>query len=266
MFSLDVVDTDIFLDMPASTQSLYFHLGMRADDDGFVSSPRKITNMVNCSNDDLKLLIAKGYVIAFESGILVIREWKVNNYIQKDRYKATKYIHEKNRIEVGIDGSYKLLQDVSEMDSRCIQNISEVETQVNIGKVSKGKDSTDNQLTAKKVRELANYYSNCFRRIIPPVHLDKLKTYLDYGMEIELIEYIMEYSADKKEPWKYCCKVIENSAINMVTTLGDFKSNLKVKEQKRGDEAYENAINEENNDPFYIPRKEGGKQGDPFHS
>lgn len=69
MFSLDVVDTDTFLDMPASTQALYFHLGMRADDDGFVASPRKITTMVNCSNDDLKLLLSKGFIIPFDSGV-----------------------------------------------------------------------------------------------------------------------------------------------------------------------------------------------------
>lgn len=95
MFSLDVVDTDLFLDLPASSQNLYFHLGMRADDDGFVASPKKITAMVNCSADDLKLLIAKGFVIPFPSGVCVIREWKVNNYIQKDRYTPTRYLDDK---------------------------------------------------------------------------------------------------------------------------------------------------------------------------
>jgi hypothetical protein len=95
MFSLDVVDTDNFLDMPASTQALYFQLGMRADDDGFVSSPRKITRNINCSNDDLKLLITKGYIIPFDSGICVVRDWKINNNIRTDRYKPTIYQQEK---------------------------------------------------------------------------------------------------------------------------------------------------------------------------
>ncbi len=81
MFSLEVVDTDDFLDMPTSAQCLYFHLGMRADDDGFVSNPRKITKMANCSQDDLDILIDKKYIIPFESGVVVIRDWKVNNYI-----------------------------------------------------------------------------------------------------------------------------------------------------------------------------------------
>ena len=82
MFSLDVIDTDKFLDMPASTQCLYFQLGMRADDDGFVSSPKKIVKIANCSEDDLRLLASKGYIIPFESGIIVITDWNVNNSIR----------------------------------------------------------------------------------------------------------------------------------------------------------------------------------------
>jgi hypothetical protein len=91
MFSLEVVDTDDFLDMPATTQCLYFQLGMRADDDGFVSNPKKITKMVNCTQADMDLLIEKKYVIPFDSGVVVLRDWKVNNYIQKDRYTPTRY-------------------------------------------------------------------------------------------------------------------------------------------------------------------------------
>lgn len=79
MFSMDVVDTDNFLDLPASSQALYFHLGMRADDDGFIASPKKITALVNCSQDDFKLLLEKGYIIPFESGVCAIKDWKVNN-------------------------------------------------------------------------------------------------------------------------------------------------------------------------------------------
>ena len=96
MFSLDVIDTDSFLDLPASSQSLYFHLGMRADDDGFVSSPKRITAMVCASSDDLKLLVAKGFVIPFESGVCVIRDWRSNNYIQRDRYTPTIYAEKRN--------------------------------------------------------------------------------------------------------------------------------------------------------------------------
>lgn len=130
MFSLDVVDTDRFLEMPASSQNLYFHLGMRADDDGFVSSPRKITKLVNCGEDDLNILISRGFVIAFDGGIVVIRHWRQNNYIQSDRYKGTIYQEELSILEVN-NGVYKI-----GMDTPCIQSVSKMEAQdsIEIGK------------------------------------------------------------------------------------------------------------------------------------
>lgn len=133
MFSLEVCDTDNFLDLPVSSQALYFHLGLRADDCGFVGSPKKITAMVNCSADDLKLLIAKGYVIPFDSGVCVIRDWKVNNYIQKDRYHETRYLAEKSMLIIGENQSYSL-------DTSCIQTVSKMDTEVRLGK---SKDSLE---------------------------------------------------------------------------------------------------------------------------
>lgn len=123
MFSLDVVDTDAFLDLPASSQSLYFHLGMRADDDGFISSPRRIASTVNASADDLKLLIAKGFIIPFASGVCVVRDWKINNYIQRDRYTPTLYSEEKGQLESSKNGRYLPL------DTKCIQTVSKTDTQ-----------------------------------------------------------------------------------------------------------------------------------------
>lgn len=127
MFSLEVCDTDTFLDMPASTQALYFHLGLRADDCGFVGSPRKITAMVNCSGDDLKLLIAKGYVVPFESGVCVIRHWRQNNYIQSDRFHETCYLQEKSRLKLEKNLVYSL-------DTDRIQDVSKMDTEVRLGK------------------------------------------------------------------------------------------------------------------------------------
>ena len=100
MFSLDVVETDRFLDMPSSTQALYFHLGMRADDDGFVASPKRTTAMCGCSADDLNLLAAKGFVRPFESGVLVIVDWKKNNLLRPDRYTPTQF--QKEKAQLGI--------------------------------------------------------------------------------------------------------------------------------------------------------------------
>lgn len=102
MFSLDVVDTDRFLDMPSSTQALYFHLGMRADDDGFVASPKRTTAMCGCSNDDLNLLALKGFVRPFESGVLVIVDWKLNNLIRPDRYTPTQFQKEKAQLGIPV--------------------------------------------------------------------------------------------------------------------------------------------------------------------
>ena len=100
MFSLDVVDTDRFLDMPSSTQALYFHPGMRADDDGFVVSPKRTAAMCGCSADDLNLLAAKGFVRPFESGVLVIVDWRKNNQIRPDRYTPTQFLDEKAQLGI----------------------------------------------------------------------------------------------------------------------------------------------------------------------
>lgn len=114
MFSLDVVDTDAFTEMPVSAQALYFHLGMHGDDDGFVSSPRKIEKSVGCNSDDLKLLVAKGFIIPFDSGVVVIRDWNANNTLKNDRYPygVTVGFYDAIRKEWRT-GDYCLLQNVT---------------------------------------------------------------------------------------------------------------------------------------------------------
>lgn len=98
MFAKTIVDSDAFLDMPLSAQALYFHLAMRADDDGFINNPRKIQRVIGAGEDDCKLLAARGFILTFESGVMVIRHWKIHNYIRPDRYKPTIYKEEKARI------------------------------------------------------------------------------------------------------------------------------------------------------------------------
>jgi len=112
MFSLDIIDTDLFLEMPQSSRLLYYELCMRADDDGFVSSPKKIQKMVGCNEDDFKVLITKKFIIPFDTGVVVIRHWKIHNYIQKDRYKETIYLEEKSQLKQEENGMYtKCIQD-----------------------------------------------------------------------------------------------------------------------------------------------------------
>ena len=126
MFAKTVIDSDAFLDMPLSTQALYFHLAMRADDDGFVNNPKKVQRMVGCADDDLKLLTAKNFIIPFESGVVVIKHWKIHNYIRNDRYKETVYQEEKAMLNTKENNAYTL----------GIPNGYQMDTQDRLGKVS----------------------------------------------------------------------------------------------------------------------------------
>ena len=106
MFTMKIIDSDEFLDMPLSTQALYFHLNMRADDDGFINNPRRIQRTVGTSDDDLKLLIAKRFVICFENGVIVIKHWRMHNTLRKDRYKPTQYQEEYARLGLKENNAY----------------------------------------------------------------------------------------------------------------------------------------------------------------
>lgn len=143
MFAKTIIDSDAFLDMSASAQALYFHLGMRADDDGFVNNPKKIQRIINASDDDLKILFAKRFIIGFETGVIVIKHWKMHNYIQRDRYKPTVYQDEKARLITKDNKSYTekqgYISDVSTLDTVCIQDASSLDTQVRLGKDRLGK-------------------------------------------------------------------------------------------------------------------------------
>ena len=135
MFAKTIIDSDAFLDMPLSTQSLYFHLSMRADDDGFINNPKKIQRMVGGSEDDLKLLIAKSFIIPFESGVVVIKHWKIHNYIRSDRYKETVYTEEKDRLFLKENNAYTLDDPAPDVGmSVGIPDAHQRETQDRIGK------------------------------------------------------------------------------------------------------------------------------------
>ena len=113
MFAKTIIDSDAFLDMPLSTQALYFHLSMRADDDGFINNPKKISRMIGCGEDDLKLLIAKKFLLNFESGVVVIKHWLIHNTLRKDRHTPTNYQDELKQLIQKENGSYKKVDDIS---------------------------------------------------------------------------------------------------------------------------------------------------------
>jgi hypothetical protein len=131
MFAKTIVTSDAFLDMPLSARCLYFTLGMFADDDGFVNNPKSIMRQVGACTDDLNLLLLKRFILSFDSGVIVIKHWRIHNYIAKDRYKETKYIEEKSTLMLDDKGAY----------TECIQDVYKLDTQVSIGKVSTGKVS-----------------------------------------------------------------------------------------------------------------------------
>jgi hypothetical protein len=123
MFAKQIIDSDAFLDMPLSSQCLYFHLAMRADDDGFLNGHKKIQRFLGASDDDFKILLAKNFIIPFENGVCVIKHWRVHNYIQKDRYKETAYIEDKAKLSIKNNNVYTM------------------DTQVRLGKVRLGEET-----------------------------------------------------------------------------------------------------------------------------
>ena len=134
MFAKTIVLSDAFLDMPLGARCLYMTLGMVADDDGFVNNPKSIMRQSGSSEDDLKILLAKRFLIPFDSGVVVIKHWRINNYLQKDRYNETKYLEEKAQLVVDKNGAY------TEADPMYTQDVY---TQDRLGKVSIGKDSIE---------------------------------------------------------------------------------------------------------------------------
>ena len=163
MFAKTIIDSDAFLDMPISTQVFYFHLSMRADDDGFINNPKKVQRMVNCSDDDLKLLIAKQFIIPFRSGVCVIRHWKIHNYLRNDRYKETVYLEEKRKLIEEENRAYLLADSADEIASipDVNQTVYQWDTQVRIGKVRIDKDRIGeyrgNICTAEAVQHILDY-------------------------------------------------------------------------------------------------------------
>lgn len=145
MMSKSIIKSDTFLDMPATTQNLYFHMLLDADDDGFINAPKSIMRMIGAKDDDMKVLAAKQFVIPFESGVVVIKDWKIHNYIQNDRYKPST-LPERDLLNIQKDKTYTLKSDVSRMDTECIQTVSIGKDRlgkVRLGKDRKGKDSID---------------------------------------------------------------------------------------------------------------------------
>jgi hypothetical protein len=155
MIKKSIVDSDLFLDMPVSSQNLYFHLNLRADDDGFIDNPKKIQRMVSCSEDDLKLLIAKQFLIQFDSGVIVIKHWRMHNTLRKDRYTTTMYQNEFSTLDISDNCEYKFSDDLLQ----CNGNVTNCNDGTNVRKISdKRPPEKEKEIYIdKEKREKTNY-------------------------------------------------------------------------------------------------------------
>ena len=186
MFAKTIIDSDAFLDMPLSSQALYFHLSMRADDEGFVNNPKKIQRMIGASDDDMKVLFAKKFIIVFDSGVIVIKHWKIHNNIRSDRLKQTAYQEERKQLSVKTNGAYTLTD-------KCPSNVRQVSvtcpSNVSIGKDSIGKDSIDKD---KECKHAHGEFQNVFL-----TDKEYQKLLADFPEAEEAIEHLSAYIAEK---------------------------------------------------------------------
>lgn len=227
MFTQKIIDSDAFLDMPLSTQALYFHLNMRADDDGFVNNPKRIQRTIGASEDDLKLLHAKRFVIGFENGVIVIKHWRMHNTLRKDRYNPTQYQDEFALLDVKDNNAYterlpEPLESIPESVSTTWQpSGNQLATQYSIGKDSIGKVSIEEDIAPpdsdesapqppkpkKPVKHKYGEYSNV---LLTDEELDKLKT--EYPDWEERIERLSSYVASTGKSYKSHYATIRNWA------------------------------------------------------
>lgn len=206
MISKDVIDTDDFLDMSLSTQALYLHLLLKADDDGFVQNPKRIMRMIGANDDEMKVLVSKKYIIPFDTGVCVIKHWRVHNYIQSDRYKETACKEEKEQLEKNKNGEYSLKP---EMDTQCIQNVSTGKDRLgkgSIGEDSKGKEKIAKQSFAgKDINELLKE----FEQVNPTLNygnktqrkaLEEILNKFGYEKTLRTIQYALSIQGKKYSP------------------------------------------------------------------
>ncbi len=171
MFAKTIVDSDAFLEMPMSSRLLYYDLGMRADDDGFINAPKKIVRMIGASDDDLRVLISKKFIIPFDSGVVVIKHWRINNYLRSDRYRGTTYTSEKAVLQIEENSSYKLNatdSGIPHSDSG-IPQTEKWCTQYRIGKDSIGKE--------RIVEDISVPDGTKNKRFVPPT-VDEIQAYV----------------------------------------------------------------------------------------
>lgn len=215
MFTQKIIDSDAFLDMPLSTQALYFHLNMRADDDGFINNPKRIQRTIGASDDDLKLLIAKRFLICFETGVIVIKHWRMHNTLRKDRYNPTQYQEEYAMLDVKDNNAYteKDVATIWQPDGNqlatqySIDKYRLVESSIVESNIPESDDSSPAPKPAKPVKHKYGEYQNV---LLTDDELQKLQAeYIDYS---DRIERLSSYIASIGKSYKSHYATIRNWA------------------------------------------------------
>ena len=184
MFAKTIIDSDAFLDMSVTARLLYYDLSMRADDDGFVNSPKKIMRMVGASEDDLRMLAMRKFIIPFDNGVVVIKHWRIHNYIRKDTYNETPYKEQKELLELDENNAYRLLASPSSQlraefandpSTTRQRSVNDPSTQVRLGKDRLGKDRLDKNIrgfTPPSIDEVSAYCTERNNGIDPQHFVD----------------------------------------------------------------------------------------------
>lgn len=227
MFSVDVTETDAFLEMPLTAQALYFHLGMRGDDDGFVSNPRSIVRVSGCSESDLATLAQSGYIITFRSGVIVISDWKVNNYLRGDRYKTTVFQNELSMLEETANKRYVLAHG-AKRSTVGIPNDNQVATQYRVEKsrvavVDKTTAAAAGSRIDPDLAKIVQQYEQTIGHF-PRSALDKLQGYRS-SIPTEVICKAFDEAAESgHRSWKYVNGILKSWQADGVRTLGDVET------------------------------------------
>lgn len=205
MFSMQIVDSDAFLDMPLSAQCLYFHLNMRADDDGFVSNPKRIAKLISAADDDLKILMAKNFVLTFDTGVMVIKHWRMHNTLSSGRYKETPYTEEKALLLLKENGAYSFHEGYPIDDSHQV----ELGMRLSAKQIESRRRKSDEQVTnTDKIRLDKNSIDKSSRKPLKTLEDDKPgipddDEIVEFFAKRNMIEYAQEFrNMMKRYDWK----------------------------------------------------------------
>lgn len=233
MFSIDVTETDTFLEMPLTAQALYFHLAMRGDDDGFVSNPRSIMRVAGCNENDLKTLVESGYIITFRSGVIVISDWKVNNYLRGDRYKPTTFQNEFSMLTETTNKRYVLGTD-SQRLTVGIPTDDQVTTQY---RIEENRAVVDRVATAaaesradSDLAEIVQHFQETIG-VFPRSALDKLRRYQETFPTEVICKAIDEAAENGVRKWRYVDGILKGWQTDGVRTLGDAEARREARKK-----------------------------------